>query len=211
MTPPPCKTRIIVADDHPVFREGLRRIIQRLYPLADVEEAGCMAELLTLSRSGEEPDTFILDLIFPGLRLESSIRELRQEFRRASIIIVSMIDSDQTIDKVMLSGADGFVGKSVPPQEMRHAIEAICNGEIVVRRSAEELELPQNPAVTLPVLTMRQREVLRLVAEGKSNKEIARDLEISPFTVRIHVSALFRVLGVATRAAAAARAADAGL
>lgn len=196
--------RIVVADDHPVFRDAMRRIVQRLYPLAEVTEAASFDEVLAASA-----DTFVLDLLFPGFCPRSSIRTLRERFMGATVIIVSMVDDQDAIDEVMAAGADGFIGKAVPAQQMSEALSAICAGEMLVLQSAQDGARPARDAPTLQ-LTTRQREVLRHLASGKTNKEIARDLGISPFTVRIHVSALLRVLGVETRAAAAAMAADAG-
>ena len=203
--------RIIVADDHPVFRDGMRRIVQRLYPYATVQEAGSFDEVMNLARVDIAPDTFVLDLLFPGFEAKASIRALRREFDRATIIIVSMIDSDESIRRVMAAGADGFIGKAVHPQDISSAIAAIRNGEVVVKQSDDGAFPVLNENDALSHLTLRQREVLRLLARGQSNKEIARELAISPFTVRIHVSSLFRTLKVSSRSAAAAKAVESGL
>ncbi len=200
---------LIIADDHPLFREGMRHIAERLYTQARVLEAATMDQVLALSRAGPPPHAFFLDLLFPGLDPGPSIGALRDEFRKASIVVVSMIEDETLIRTVMAAGADGFIGKSLPAREIADAIEAIRDGEYVIRRSPASGLVPQRGA--LPSLTQRQRDVLRLVALGHTNKEIARELDISPFTVRIHVSALLRTLEVTSRSAAAAKAASAGL
>ncbi|QQN26588.1 response regulator [Pseudomonas syringae group genomosp. 3] len=197
--------RIIVADDHPLFREGMLRTIERLLPEAVIEQAGNLNEVLMLARSGDEVDTLILDLRFPGLNSMQTIAELRNEFRRTSIIVVSMVDDPETIAQVMSNGADGFIGKNIDPQEITESIVAIRQGEVVVKYKSEGSIFNESAVNALSPLTTRQKQVLGLVAAGKTNKEIAKELGISPFTVRIHVSSLLKVLGVSTRSAAAAQ------
>ncbi|MCA0400978.1 MAG: response regulator transcription factor [Proteobacteria bacterium] len=203
------RERIVIADDHPVFREGVRLVLERVYPSAALLEATDWDEVLKIAREGTPPSTFMLDLLFPGMDVESSIGALRREFPRASIVIISMVNDRDIIDRAMREGADGFIGKDVPPAEVAAAIEEIRDGAFVVRTAATGGTAPRERGI--PALTLRQRDVLRHMIAGKSNKEIARELGISPFTVRIHVSALLRLFGVSTRAAAAVKGAEAGI
>ncbi|AOE79845.1 MULTISPECIES: LuxR C-terminal-related transcriptional regulator [Pseudomonas] len=192
--------RIIIADDHPMFREGMLRTVQRLLPDALVQEAGDLDGVRALIHEGSEIDTLILDLRFPGLTCMSQLAELRQQLRRTTLIVVSMVDDPALIDQVMALGADGFIGKNIAPDEIGQALLAIRDGEVLVKFAPSGL-LP----LDTHTLTARQQDVLRLIAQGKTNKEIAKALDISPFTVRIHVSSLLRTLDVPSRAAAAVK------
>ena len=192
--------RIIIADDHPMFREGMARTVQRLLPDAQVQEAGDLATVNTLLREAGEVDTLILDLRFPGLTCISQLAELRQQLKRTTLVLVSMVDDPALIEQVMALGADGFIGKNIAPDEIGQALLAIREGEVLVKFAPSGL-LP----LDTHTLTPRQQEVLRLIAQGKTNKEIAKVLNISPFTVRIHVSSLLRNLNVPSRAAAAVK------
>ncbi len=202
--------RIIVADDHPVFRDGLSRIAQRVFAQAQVCEAGDMDEVLSLANAGAAPCLFVLDLLFPG-QSPQAIGALRQHFPCSSIVIVSMVDNRELIDEVMAAGADGFIGKATPPDDIAEALLAVRAGDFVMTLGPPGIPTFAEDRHLLEQLTPRQQEVLQLVVHGLSNKEIARQLDISPFTVRIHVSSLLRTLDVGTRAAAAAKGAKAGL
>ncbi|WLH60594.1 response regulator transcription factor [Pseudomonas sp. FP2300] len=196
--------RIIVADEHPLFREGMMVLLERLIPDAMIEQAGNLEEVRTLATNGQPLDTLILEIRLPGLGSVSELAQLRQELKHTSMIVVSTLDDGDIIDRVMATGVDGFVGKSLSPDQVGKAIDDIRRGEVLVKYEPSD-PLPLGSNDDMSKLTSRQREVWKLIAEGKTNKEIAAALEISPFTVRIHVSSLIRALNVPNRAVAAAR------
>ena len=206
----PRSSRMIVADDHPIFRDGISSILADLDPEIAVEQAGTFDELLDVAAQGPSPSLFLLDLNFPGMDIETAVPKLRRQYPLASIVVISMADDRRSTEHVMAAGVDGFISKAATQEQIREGIAAVIEGEFVNVSEAGGMAISASTS-QFSGLTPRQLDVLRGIAQGHSNKQIAKDLGISPFTVRIHVSALLRELRVETRTAAAAMATKYGV
>ena len=202
--------KILLVDDHPVFRGGMAVLMGTLFVGAQIVETGDMSGLKQQIGSDELPDLVLLDLIFPGFKAAKDFAALRRALPVTPIVAVSMTHDDALIDLVMQAGANGFISKAIHPTHITQALLAIMDGEIVIQRaSGGPADSPQDDPMA--TLTARQIDVLRLIALGLSNKEIGRQLELSPFTVRTHVSAVLKTLDLPSRTAAASFAASRGL
>jgi DNA-binding NarL/FixJ family response regulator len=199
--------RIVIADDHPMFRDALAQSVRAAYPAAEVSEADNLADAIACARSGSQPVLFVLDLVFPGMEGPSTISALRSEFPSSSLIIVTMLEDPLVADQLLDAGADGFLGKGLTSDAIMDGIKAVRSGEYVVRLAAPG----QSSMHDKPVLTPRQQDILRLLCENRPNKLIARDMGLSHFTVRNHVSILMRSLKVRRRSQLGPRALSLGL
>ena len=205
--------RVLIADDHPLYRDALRAIVPQALPNASVTEAGCQSEVVTSVTSDAAFDLIVLDLNLPGATGLSCLRHVRETAPLTPIIVVSANDDPTTMSDVVLAGATGYVPKSSPRQVLIDAIKVIMNGgtylpaaAVVALRRAQTADAPPSRSSTPNELTSRQMRVLKLLADGLSNKQIARELQISEITVKAHVSLILQKLEVTNRVQAANKA-----
>jgi DNA-binding NarL/FixJ family response regulator len=211
--------RVLIAEDHPLFREGMRGRLQRVADITVVGEAASGEEAVELARN-LEPDVILMDIKMPGLNGIEATREiLRSSPRGVGVLVLTMFEDDDSVFAAMRAGARGYLLKDSGGEGVVHAIRAVASGEAVFGAGVAErimgfFSAPSSSALpqrAFPELTEREEEVLSLVAKGKSNQQIARELFVSLKTVRNHVSNILLKLQVADRAQAVIRARDAGM
>jgi two-component system, NarL family, response regulator len=195
----PSKLRLILADDHPVLREGLSLILGTLPDMAVVAQASTGEEAFALFLK-LEPDVLILDLQMPGEGGVSTVKRLLKKRPGAKILILTTYDTDEDIYRTMLAGAIGYVLKDTPSDELFVAIRTIASGQRYMSRTAGAKLAGR---IGAPQITERELSVLRCVAAGQANKEIAGALGISEGTVKSHVNNIMQKLGALSRTDAA--------
>ena len=203
--------RILVADDHDVVRQGLRMFLSDDPELEIVAEARNGAEALELARS-LKPDVILMDILMPVMDGITAIGEVRKSLPDTEVIALTSVLEDAKVVGAVRAGAIGYLLKDTRGDELRQAIKAAAAGQVqlspqAAARLVREVRAPESPEA----LTERETDVLRLLAQGKANKEIAVALSIGENTVKTHVSNVLEKLGVQSRTQAALYAAQIGL
>jgi len=202
--------RLLIVDDHPIVREGIAAVLERERDIEVVGSAETIAEGLRLV-ARFRPDVILLDLKLPDAIANGGVAAFARE--RAGVVVFTAYDSEDDVFEAIHGGARGYLLKGAPAAEIAHAIRRVHAGESYLspRVAAKLVQGIKQPRVKSGLLSPRERGVLRLVAAGLSNRQIAETLSISERTVKFHVTAIFNKLGVENRAQAVAVAAERGL
>ncbi len=203
--------RIVVTDDHAVVRQGLRMFLELDPELEVVGEAANGAEAIALAKE-LAPDVVLMDLLMPVMDGITAIGRLREETPEVEVIALTSVLEDASVVGAVRAGATGYLLKDTNADELRRAVKAAAAGQVqlspeAATRLMREVRAPEKPET----LTERETDVLRLLAEGQANKEIARELGIGEKTVKTHVSSILAKLGVQSRTQAVLHAMKAGL
>jgi DNA-binding NarL/FixJ family response regulator len=209
--------RLLIVDDHPMFRNGMRALLAADASTEVAGEAPTGEEAIALAAS-LQPDVILMDIQMPGVSGIEATRQILHTSPHIRILVVTMFEDDQSVFTAMRAGARGYVLKGASPEEMLRAIQAVGSGEAIFSQSIATRMLdffsglqPTAFPHVLPELTDREREILNLIAQGQSNAAIAKQLVLSPKTISNYVSNIFSKLQVVDRAQAMLRAREAGL
>jgi DNA-binding NarL/FixJ family response regulator len=206
--------RVLVADDHPVYRSGLGALIRDASATELIGTVGDGGAAVELART-EQPDVVLMDVRMPGLNGIEATSRIVEDRPGISVLILSMFDDDDLLFAALRAGARGYILKEASEPEILHAIESVAAGEAILGAGiADRLRrffAAPAPPDPFPQLTERERSILELIAEGRSNHEIATCFTLSEKTVRNYVSNILGKLHVAHRAQAIVRAREAGL
>jgi DNA-binding NarL/FixJ family response regulator len=211
------RTRILIADDHALFRYGIHAMLSSTPEFEVVGEAATGEE--AAARSAElRPDVILMDIQMPDLNGIDATRRILEGSPGVGVVVVTMFEDDESVFAAMRAGARGYVLKGADQKEVLAVIRAVANGEAhfgpeIAKRLMSFFSAPRPapPLEAFPELTARECEVLDLIARGHSNVEIAKGLYLNPKTVRNHISNIFSKMRVADRAQAIVRAREAGL
>jgi NarL family two-component system response regulator LiaR len=207
--------RILICDDHQVVRHGIRAFLSTRPGIEVVAEASDGSEAVGLARQ-LRPDVILMDLLMPNVDGIEAVRQIRAEWPDARILVLTSFATDDQVFPAIKAGALGYLLKDSSPTELVEAINQVYQGESslhpsIARKLLQELARPPKQEPTVDPLTEREVEVLRLVAQGRSNQEIATELVVSEGTVRTHVSSILSKLHLASRTQAALYALRTGL
>lgn len=195
--------KLVIADDHPLFRGALREAVAGLYRRAEIAEAGTFEEVSELLDKGGDVDLILLDLAMPGVRGFSGLMYLRAQFPSVPVVVVSANDDPAVIRRCMDFGASGFIPKTLGVEAMREAIAIVLNGGVWTPADVDLSAIADAETTALlarlATLTPQQVRVLMMLSEGLLNKQIAYELNVSEATVKAHVSAILQKLGVESR------------
>lgn len=206
---------LLLADDHPLFREALRGVVARAFPQTDILEADKLEQLYDLVEAHPDADILLLDLDMPGAQGFGALAHVRALHPQLPIVIVSAHEEPAVVRRALDHGAMGFIPKSANASLMGHALKQVLDGTpwvpegILLAPGADAEEL--NVGRRVGELTPQQFRVLQMVVAGRLNKQIADDLGVSEATVKAHMTAIMRKLGVSNRTQAVALVARLGL
>jgi DNA-binding NarL/FixJ family response regulator len=211
--------KLLVVDDHPLFREGLRSVLDALGSDVKVTEARDFSEALTALQPGADFDLILLDLRIPGMDDISGIEQLRDRAPDVPVVVVSALEDRRVVAEAFQHGAIGYIPKTSNSEVMINALKLVLAGGKYlppIMAGAYDTGLGTGSGdgakgSDMPRLTRRQRDVLALIGHGKSNKEIADTLGLAEGTVKIHVTAILKALKASNRTQAAIAAANMGL
>ena len=209
--------RILIAEDHPLFRKGMVTLLTSVPDFEVVGEAASGEEAVALAAQ-LQPEVVLMDLQMPNVNGIEATRRIVQESPSIRVLVVTLFEDEDSVFMALRAGARGYVLKDAEEEEMEHAIRAVGKGEAIFSPAIAERVLayftgpkPSVPPQVFPTLTDREREILKLIAQGHPNPSIASQLHLSTKTVGNYVSNIFTKLQVADRAQAIIRAREAGL